>query len=120
MATNEAEGPIDRGSDRRDSPRVPLKFFVCQVEAGGSFEEKTGDLGIGGVFFEDRMVPVGKKVQLHFTLPGRPQEIHCEGEIIRVSEQEGRYGAHVKFGELATEDELAIARFLDQHPLSKV
>lgn len=119
MATNEAGGPIDRGSDRRDSPRVPLKFFVSQVEAG-AFEEKAGDLGIGGVYFEDPMVPVGKKVQLRFTLPGRPQEIRCEGEIIRVSEQEGRQGAHVKFGELATEDELAIARFLDQHPLSKV
>jgi hypothetical protein len=61
---------------------------------------------------------VGKAVELRFKLPGGAKELHCKGEILRVSEKSGRYGAHVRFVEPATEVELAIARFIDDHELS--
>ena len=103
--------------DRRDSPRFRLKLWVRQVEAGGSFEEKDGDVGVGGAYFVDRHHPVGKAVQLRFSLPGRAEEIRCDGEIVRVSEREGRFGAHVRFSDLSTDIELAIARFIDDYVL---
>jgi len=69
-------------------------------------------------YFEDRHLPVGKAVQLRFKLPESDTELRCDGEILRVSERSGRYGAHVRFVEPATDVELAIARFIDEHDLS--
>ena len=113
---SEAEGgPQRRMGDRRDSPRIALALWVRQVDAGGSFEEKQGDVGVGGAYFEDRHVPVGKAVELRFKLPGAEKELCCEGEILRVTERSGRYGAHLRFLDSATEAELAIARYLDEH-----
>jgi hypothetical protein len=112
-----SDGPQKKEADRRDSPRIPLKIWVRQVDAGGSFEEKDGDVGVGGAYFEDRHVPVGKAVQLRFTLPEAKDEIRCDGEILRTSDQPGKFGAHVRFIEMSTEAELAIARFIDEHVL---
>ncbi|MGC4117018.1 MAG: PilZ domain-containing protein [Myxococcales bacterium] len=116
--TNEKE-PQSRMSDRRDSPRIPVKIWVRMVDAGGSFEEKAGDVGVGGAYFEDRHLPVGKAVQLRFTLPGKSDEIRCEGEILRISEQPAKFGAHVRFVDIPTDAELAIARYIDDHELDK-
>lgn len=111
--TTTSEGPQRRMGDRRDSPRINVRLWVRMVDAGGSFEEKVGDVGIGGAYFEDRHLPVGKAVQLRFTLPGKADEIRCDGEILRISEQDGSFGAHVRFTEIPTDAELAIARFID-------
>jgi uncharacterized protein (TIGR02266 family) len=106
--------------DRRDSPRVPMKILVRQVELGGSFEERVGDIGLGGAFFEERTLPVGRRVELRFRLPGREHEVRCQGEVLRVSrEPEERPGAHVKFLDLPTDIELAIARFIDDQAFKK-
>lgn len=113
------DGPVRRMGDRRDSPRIKVKLWVRQVDAGGSFEEKEGDIGVGGAYFKDRHVPVGRTVQLRFRLPRRDEEIRCDGEILRVGEEEGGFGAHVRFLELPTEIELAIARFIDDLTLSE-
>lgn len=116
----EAQAP-DSASDRRESPRVPLKLFVREADAGNSFMEKNGDIGVGGVYFEDPAPPVGAAVELRFTLPGRDVkvEIQCRGEIVRVCDCHGKFGAHVRFLEMSTEDELAIAKFLDDHELDR-
>lgn len=113
------EGPQRRMGDRRDSPRICLKMWVRMVEAGGSFEEKDGDVAVGGAYFEDKHLPVGKQVQLRFTLPGKTEEIRCDGEVLRISEQADRFGAHVRFIDMPTEAELAIARFIDEQELKK-
>ncbi|HEY3448178.1 MAG TPA: PilZ domain-containing protein [Myxococcales bacterium] len=113
------EGPKLSTSDRRDSPRIPVKLWVRMVDAGGSFEEKEGDVGVGGAYFEDRHLPVGKGVQLRFSLPGKTEEIRCAGEILRISEQPSKFGAHVRFTEIPTDAELAIARYIDDHELGK-
>jgi hypothetical protein len=105
--------------DRRDSPRIPIKILVRQVELGGSFEEHQGDIGVGGVFFEERAFPTGGRVELRFRLPGRASEVRCQGEIVRISQLPGKPGAHVRFLDLPTEVELAIARFIDDNVLLK-
>lgn len=105
--------------DRRDSPRIPVKLGVRQLDAGGSYEDKDGDVGVGGAYFVDRHLPVGRRVQLRFSLPGRPQEIRCNGEILRISEEPGKFGAHVQFVDLPADAELAIAKFIDDREVRK-
>ena len=108
-----------RMGDRRDSPRVPMKILVRQVELGGSFEERSGDIGVGGVFFEERSLPIGREVELRFRLPGLEREVRCQGEVVRVSQGPGKPGAHVRFVDLPTEVELAVARFIDDQVLKR-
>lgn len=106
-----------RMEDRRESPRVPIKVLVRQVELGGSFEEREGDIALGGMYFQDKHLPVGTKVELRFKVPGVGADVRVEGEILRISGKVGAYGAHVKFGEMPTRTELAIARLIDDHEL---
>ena len=117
--TNTASGKKQTADDRRDSPRIRVKLGVRQLDAGGSFEDKEGDVGVGGAYFEDQHLPVGRAVQLRFSLPGNPQEIRCDGEIVRISEEPGKFGAHVRFVDLPTDAELAIAKYIDDRGVRK-
>ncbi len=100
--------------DRRDSLRVPIRLLVRDAAVGGSFEEHEGNLALGGVYFAEGHPPVGNRVEVRFVLPGTRDEVHASGEILRVSRDGGRFGAHVKFTDLPLEVERAIARFLDR------
>jgi uncharacterized protein (TIGR02266 family) len=102
------------GEDRRESRRVPIRLLVRDRSLGGSFEEREGNLGLGGVYFREAHPPQGSRVELRFVLPGTRAEIAATGEVIYVDREEGGFGAHVRFSGLALEQELAIARFLDQ------
>ncbi len=105
--------PADE-ADRRDSARVPIQLLVRDAEVGGSFEPFVGNLGIGGVYFEAFHPPVGSRVELRFLGPGAREEIRVAGEVLRVSREGARFGAHVKFVDIPLDAELAIARFLQQ------
>jgi len=113
------EAKSDPRSDRRDSPRIPIRLKVRHSNLGAAFEERAGDIAVGGVFFQEPAPPSGKRVELVFRLPGVEEEFACEGEIVRISEAGGRFGVHVRFGELPTKTELAIARFIDNENLAK-
>ncbi len=99
-------------ADRRDSMRVPIQLLVRDAALGGSFEPYAGNLGIGGVYFEAEHPPVGSRVELRFLVPGAREEIRVAGEVLRVSREGSRFGAHVKFVEIGLDAELAIARHL--------
>ncbi len=99
--------------DRRDSLRVPVKLLVRDATLGGSFEERDGNLALGGVYFAEGHPPYGSVVEVRFILPGTRQEIRASGEILRVSREGGSFGSHVRFQDLPLDAELAIARFLD-------
>lgn len=99
-------------SDRRDSMRVPIQLLVRDTGLGGSFEPYAGNLGIGGVYFEAAHPPVGTRLELRFLVPGAREEIRVSGEVLRVSQEGSRFGAHVKFVDIELDDELAIARYL--------
>jgi hypothetical protein len=107
-------GHEDPGEERRDSLRVPIRLLVRDATLGGSFEERNGNLGLGGVYFAEGHPPYGNRVELRFVIPGTRHEVRTAGEILRVSREGGTFGAHVKFEDLPLESELAIARFLHQ------
>ncbi len=112
-STAAAEDPrIATASDRRDSARVSLPLLVRDLDLGGSFEEHPGNLGLGGAYFESLHQPAGNRLEVRFILPGRREEIQALAEVIRVSREGERFGAHLRFVDLPLEAELAIARFL--------
>ncbi len=112
--SGEAAAPAVSDADRRDSHRVSIHLLVRDAALGGSFEPFEGNLGIGGVYFDALHPPVGSRVELRFLVPGAPEEVQVLGEVLRVSREGARFGAHVKFVDIPLDAELAIARFL-QH-----
>jgi len=98
--------------DRRDSDRVPCRFLVRESALGGSFEERVGNLSIGGVYFAGLHPPTGSLVEVRFFVPGHESEIEARGEVIRVSREGDQFGAHIRFTDILLESELALARFL--------
>ena len=103
--------PIEE--DRRDSLRVPIRLLVRDAALGGSFEDRPGNLSLGGVYFTEAHPPFGTRVELRFLVPGVQGEVCCVGEILRVTRAAGGFGAHVRFHDLPLETELAIARYLE-------
>jgi len=99
-------------SDRRDSARVPIRLLVREAALGGSFEEREGRLSLWGVDFEALHPPVGSRFEVRFLLPGGKEEIRAHAELLRVSREGERFGAHLRFLDLPLEAELAIARHL--------
>ena len=109
------DGPAQpSGDERRDSGRVPIQLLVRDAALGGSFEPYEGNLALGGVWFDAFHPPFGSRVELRFLVPGASREIQAVGEVLRVSRDGARFGAHVKFVDIPLEAELAIARFLEQ------
>lgn len=51
---NQGAGEAARAgaADRRDSVRIPIDLLVRELALGGSFEQRPGNLGLGGVRFE--------------------------------------------------------------------
>jgi hypothetical protein len=107
-------GPAQSEADRRDSHRVRIPLLVRDAALGGSFEPYTGNLGIGGVYFEGLHPPVGSRLELRFLVPRAREEVRVAGEVLRVSREGARFGAHVKFVDIGLDAELAIARFLQK------
>ncbi len=107
---------IDPGStpaaDRRDSLRISVPLLIREAALGGSFEPYAGNLGLGGVFFEALHPPAGDRFEVRFLLPGLPAEVQTRAELLRVTREGERFGAHLRFVDLPLETELAIARFL--------
>lgn len=102
-----------RMGDRRESPRLPIKVWVKNT-ASNKFEQVDGDLSVGGMHFVDKLPIEGKKIDLRFKIPGRDEEVHVAGEVIKISKKQTGYGAHVRFGEMDIDTQLAIARFIDE------
>jgi len=70
-----------------------------------------GDISLGGALVTLPARPTDMQVELLVQLPG--QELRLQGDIIDVLPGGPQCQARVKFSELAFQDELAIARFLD-------
>ena len=99
--------------ERRESERVPIALLVRDAAVGGSFEPYTGNLALGGVWFDAFHPPVGSRLEIRFLVPGGRDEVRAIGEVLRISREGARFGAHVRFVEIPLDAELAIARFLE-------
>lgn len=92
-----------------------MRFLVRDTAATeGAWEEREGDLGLGGLSWKGKSSPIGTFVDVRFRLPGVSKEIRARGEIIRMSGGGKDLGFHVRFTELDVNSELAIARHLDE------
>jgi hypothetical protein len=99
-----------RPHDRRDSPRVPFRFLArCAVD-GEAYEETRGDLSIGGVFWGTTHAPHAPEVEVRVVLPGEHSEICARGQIVGRRDA----GLHIRFTALSQDDEMAIARYIDE------
>ncbi len=98
--------------DRRESRRVPIELLVRDAALGGSFEPYQGNIALGGVWFDAFHPPVGTRLEIRFLVPGGRVEIQAVGEVLRISREGPRFGAHVKFVDIPLDAELAIARYL--------
>jgi hypothetical protein len=106
--------PSDAMSDRRESPRVPMRFLVRDPELGGSYEECAGDLAVGGAYFRARYPPVGKRYEVRFHLLWAGRDIRMKGEVLSLNHDGTGVGLHVRFTGGDVADELAIARFIEE------
>jgi hypothetical protein len=112
--SNETKAAATGDDERRDSQRVPIHLLIRDAAAGGSFEPYDGNLALGGVWFDSFHPPVGSRVDVRFLIPGARDEVRAVGEVLRVSREGARFGAHVKFVDITLDAELAIARYLQQ------
>lgn len=101
-------------ADRRDSARLPVSLLVRDAALGGSFEEKPGNVSIGGVWFEALHPPSGQRFEVRFLLPGVREEVHAVAEVLRVTQDGPRFGTHLRFVDIPLDAELAIARVLQE------
>lgn len=111
-AGGSAKPPKRRMGDRRDSTRVACDLRVRRP-GQARFETFSGDLGLGGARVLLQHPPFGTEVEVGLKLPGVASELRLLGKVIRVTGGGGKYNAHIQFGELPVNVELAIARFLD-------
>jgi len=100
-------------ADRRDSPRVPMRFHVRPSSGQGEWAAHEGDLSIGGALFHTASAMAGDLYQIKFNLPDKGQEVVCQAEVLRVREAGPLKRVHLKFSELSLEQELAIAKYID-------
>lgn len=113
MGDPSASGPHSFDpSDRRDSPRVPMKLHV-RPASGGDFVEYDGDLSVGGALFHAAAAVQGDRYELRFQLPGAASSMTCFAEVLRVRDTGPSRRVHLKFLELPIEHELAIAKYID-------
>jgi hypothetical protein len=101
--------------ERRDSPRVEMTFLLRDVGVrDAEWEERIGDLSLGGIYWRGKTAPHGTEVEVRFRLPGVAKELRARGEIIRVKAAGTGIDFHVRFTELDVVNELAIAKYLDE------
>jgi PilZ domain len=103
----------DATHERRDSPRVPMRFHIRGTEGAGPFQEYEGDLSLWGAAVPT-LPAASPRYEVRFRLPER--ELHVQAEPIQGSAP-GRL--QLRFVELDTTSELAIARFLHAHSATR-
>ncbi|SEL52849.1 Myxococcus xanthus paralogous domain TIGR02266 [Stigmatella aurantiaca] len=108
--------PVSGAEERRESPRVPMRFLVRRAGSEAGFEAYEGDLSLGGCALRGGTLEGGAQVELRLLLPTAPDELKVKGEVLPVT-QGG--AARVRFLDLSVEEERAIARHLDDLELNR-
>lgn len=98
---------IEKRADFRRDCLVSLEYRFD----GRSFEGFILDISAFGVFIEsDEQLPVDKRVQLRFSLPGHPTQLNLSGDVV----WSGSQGFGVKFNSLARDQMKMIRSFSEQ------
>jgi hypothetical protein len=107
-----------KNDERRESPRVPMGFWVRRAGSEGPFETHEGDLSLGGCSFRGAVLEPGAQIELRFRLPAFPAELYVKGEVLVGTELGVGSATRVRFLDIPVEAELAIARHLDDLALA--
>lgn len=107
-----------RWTDRRDSPRVPVRIRVRRADSKDPFDLREGNISLGGFAWFGGALPVGTWVEAALVLPGDGEELKVRGEVLDVGHGGRGSSAHVRFLALPEELELRIARYLDEVELA--
>lgn len=107
------------GEERRDSPRVPMRFLVRQAGTEEGFEPREGNLSLGGLAWSGPGSEVGSRLEVRFLLPGGKDEVQALGEVLHVHQGPEGASVHARFIELPVEAEMSIARYLDDLELAE-
>ncbi|MBQ4334262.1 MAG: PilZ domain-containing protein [Myxococcaceae bacterium] len=112
-----------QGADRRDSPRLLMPFQI-RVSEDEPFVDCEGDLSLGGACYRAEAPPIPDRVDVRIHLPPTAShasaEIRCRASVVRTQrEDSGLWGVHLAFRDMALEDERILARFFDDHLLSR-
>lgn len=105
--------------ERRESPRVSMRFLVRRAGTADAFESREGNLSLGGFVWYNGALPVGAKVEARFLLPDAGEELQLRGEVIHVGDGSCGTSSHVRFLEPPVEVEMRIARYLDDVELAE-
>jgi uncharacterized protein (TIGR02266 family) len=105
-----------KGADeRRGGARHPVEVAV-EISHGTQMHiHATGNLSGGGAFFH-RAIPyaVGTQVQLKIHIPGEPQPVECDGEVVNVPNKK-ELGMGVRFQGLTAKDAQRLDTFAKAH-----
>lgn len=72
-------------NDRRNSDRAPLDIYLNKYVGGVPYLTRTSDISPEGVRLARLIEPEhsARRVGLQFQLPGSPEVIYAEGEVVR-------------------------------------
>lgn len=104
-----------RKGDRRESPRVPVSFWVRSLVKGALFQKCEGSVSMGGVAWDgDFSLAPGSQVEFCFRFAGVMREVRVRGLVVAPGNGVAKGRTHAKFQQLALEDELILAKYLDR------
>lgn len=105
-----------RTGDRRRAARAPLDLWVEEERGNELYFRRTGNVSVGGVYFE-QTIPhaVGTLVKLRFSLPGDPDVIEAEGEIVNTPNVKDGLGMGLRFVQMSPSDRRRLEAFIATH-----
>jgi PilZ domain len=112
----------DPYGDRRESPRLPATLWVRPLGSRGPFQECTGNISLGGAYWQLREPVLATDFELSFHLPGGPADLTALAQVLRTRKGDDGYAVHARFVVIDLMAELALARFIDDslqaHPFA--
>jgi hypothetical protein len=99
--------------ERRASPRIGMRLWVVDPGESGVPTVYEGEVGLGGASWWTRYPPIAAELDVHFRLAEGTQ-LKARAHVLRVMEDDGDHRVQVKFTDLDTKGELALARYLEQ------
>lgn len=103
--------------ERRGAPRIPLEVDVIVAAEGQFFTAGSADIAEGGIFVATyRVLPVGERVMLEFTLPSG--QVLARGAVrwLRKGGEGLSPGIGIGFEDLSELDRSIIASFCGGRP----
>lgn len=104
-------------SEKRKSPRATLDILVNKFLGGVPFMARTRDISSEGVSLDHLNEPRfdGRQVGIQFQLPGQPEVIYAEGEIIREQRFDGGDVSSIRFTLLTDRHRRLIHQYVDRN-----